>query len=172
LILFLSLPTFIIQKKIPSLQSNWIIITFFSSSTLIFVRCYWEVHIQDFGKNWNSFLIFLKRFFFFYVFAMGFSFHNSWAVLEGHLGKKSPFLRTPKFDIRSSKDHWRGKQYSQPTNLLFAFFEMCFSFYFMFGCYLFFRWGEWQEIGFFLLFIVAFFGFGGLAMKSFKEKYL
>ena len=172
LILFLSLPTFIIQKKISYPQINWIIITFFSSSTLIFMRCFWEVHIQDFGKNLNSFLIFLKRFFFFYVFAMGLSFHNSWAVMEGYLGKKSPFLRTPKFDIRSSKDQWKGKQYSQPINPLFAFFEMFFSFYFMFGCYLFFRWGEWQEVGFLLLFIIALFGFGGLAMKSLKERYL
>ena len=30
---------------------------------------------------------------------MGLSLHNSIAILEGYLGKKTPFIRTPKFNL-------------------------------------------------------------------------
>jgi len=169
LLLFLSVPLFWIQKKIPLFESSTLLLAFFSISTLLFMRCYWEVHQQDFGRSWRNFWHYLKRFFLFYVLAMGFSFHNSWAVLEGHLGIKSAFVRTPKFNIRSSQDDWKGKRYSQKKGLLFTWFEAVLTLYFFGGCYLFWRWGSMQEIGFLILFLIAAFGYGTLVFKSIKE---
>ena len=37
----------------------------------------------------------------FFAVSMGFALHNSQAVWEGLTGKKSPFIRTPKFNLES-----------------------------------------------------------------------
>ena len=42
---------------------------------------------------------------------MGFSLHNSIALCEGYAGKKIPFIRTPKFNVISSKDRWQANKY-------------------------------------------------------------
>jgi hypothetical protein len=44
--------------------------------------------------------------------SMGLSLHNSIAVIEGYLGKKSSFVRTPKFNIRQVKDTFRKGLYA------------------------------------------------------------
>ena len=40
-----------------------------------------------------------------------FSLHNSIAVLEGHFGKRSDFVRTPKFNINALTDTWKTNKY-------------------------------------------------------------
>jgi cellulose synthase/poly-beta-1,6-N-acetylglucosamine synthase-like glycosyltransferase len=47
----------------------------------------------------------------FVVMVSGLSLHNAVAVLEGLLGKKSDFVRTPKFDIQMSGDKFKRKSY-------------------------------------------------------------
>ena len=42
---------------------------------------------------------------------MGLSFHNAIAVSEGLIGIKTPFIRTPKFNIISAKDSWKSNGY-------------------------------------------------------------
>lgn len=75
------------------------IMMFFSLSTFIFFICYWVTFSQNYGTDLQSFLKFSFLFFTFFSIAMGLLIHNSWAVLEGHLGKRSEFVRTPKFNI-------------------------------------------------------------------------
>lgn len=43
--------------------------------------------------------------------SMGLSLHNAWAVLQGYLGKKSAFIRTPKFNVKNVEDKIYKKQY-------------------------------------------------------------
>jgi hypothetical protein len=64
---------------------------------------------------------------------MGFSLHNSVAVVEGYAGKKIPFIRTPKFNISSSKDRWKGKRYLVNDINPIAFFEGLLALYFLIG---------------------------------------
>ena len=52
---------------------------------------------------------FLLRFPVFLAISMGLSLHNAIATLEGYLGMKSPFVRTPKYNIRTMKDNWRTR---------------------------------------------------------------
>lgn len=47
----------------------------------------------------------------FLAISMGLSLHNSVAVLQGYFGKKSPFVRTPKFDIKGIRDTFKKRQY-------------------------------------------------------------
>lgn len=47
--------------------------------------------------------------------SMGLSLHNGLAVIEGWLGIKTPFLRTPKFNIVDKRDTWRDNSYLRTT---------------------------------------------------------
>ncbi len=47
----------------------------------------------------------------FLALSMGLSLHNTVAVVQGYLGRKSPFVRTPKFNIRSIRDSFNSKKY-------------------------------------------------------------
>jgi hypothetical protein len=48
----------------------------------------------------------------FLIVSMGLTLHNTIATLEGYAGKKSPFIRTPKFNLVNNGDSWREKKYS------------------------------------------------------------
>ena len=59
--------------------------------------------------------------------SMGMSLHNSIAVLEGYFGVKTPFIRTPKFNLQSGKSNWRANVYLRNTSLLLLFAEIALS---------------------------------------------
>ena len=42
---------------------------------------------------------------------LGLSLHNTIAVLEGYMGRKTPFVRTPKFNVTTAKDSWAANVY-------------------------------------------------------------
>lgn len=65
--------------------------------------------------------------------SMGLSLHNALAVLEGLLGFKSPFVRTPKFNIKSKNDTWEGNVYIKPTISWLTIMEGGLALYFIFG---------------------------------------
>jgi len=111
LVAILSVPVMYIKNSNPMFAWYFYILAFFSISTLIFFVCYWVTFKKIHGGGfWNT-LEYIKMFFTFFSIAMGFSVHNSMAVLEGHFGKKSEFIRTPKFNVNSLKDSWKGNKY-------------------------------------------------------------
>lgn len=42
---------------------------------------------------------------------MGLSLHNTIAVIEGYMGRKTPFVRTPKFNVMTAADSWAANKY-------------------------------------------------------------
>ena len=83
-----------------------------------------------------SFLSFVRKFFMALSFSMGLSLQNSVAIWQGYTGKKIPFIRTPKFNIRNSSDSWRGKRYLIPGIDARTALEGLLTLYFMTGIYL------------------------------------
>lgn len=77
--------------------------------------------------------IFLKRFPSFLIVSMGLSLHNGLAVIEGLLGIKTPFIRTPKFNIHDKLDSWRSNVYIKPSLNLLTILEGVLCLYFLFG---------------------------------------
>jgi cellulose synthase/poly-beta-1,6-N-acetylglucosamine synthase-like glycosyltransferase len=59
----------------------------------------------------RSVVKFILLFPMFLALSMGLSLHNSIAVLQGYFGKKTPFVRTPKFNIQTLKDSLKEKSY-------------------------------------------------------------
>ena len=73
--------------------------------------------------------------------SMGLSFHNSLAVIQGYLGKKTAFVRTPKFDITKVGDGFQKKYFSSKIKAS-AVVEGLLFFYFLFG----FSYGIWSGV--------------------------
>ncbi len=65
--------------------------------------------------------------------SMGLSLHNSIAVLQGFRGKRSPFIRTPKFNIKSINDSISSKNYLSKKISWTTIFEGVLALYFLFA---------------------------------------
>lgn len=69
----------------------------FLTSLFFLAYFYWLAFKKD--NPDKNLLYFFREFVLFLAFSLGLSLHNGWAVIEGYLGIKTPFLRTPKFDV-------------------------------------------------------------------------
>lgn len=103
----LSLPVMLITSNTDRFDVLFRYTALFQVSWVILGCFYWI----SFQKTGLGFFEFVKRFVFFLLFMMGLSFHNSIAVVEGWMGRKTPFVRTPKFNINSQLDSWQGNKY-------------------------------------------------------------
>jgi cellulose synthase/poly-beta-1,6-N-acetylglucosamine synthase-like glycosyltransferase len=63
---------------------------------------------KDVYPDWQNRMIYFPVFL---AGSMGFSVNNTKAVFEGLLGKKSEFVRTPKYKITGKQESWQGKKY-------------------------------------------------------------
>lgn len=80
-----------------------------------------------------TFKFFATQFPLFLTFSMGLALHNSIAVIEGLVGIKTPFIRTPKFNIQSKGDSWKGNVYLQKVFTPVTLMEGLLAAYFIFG---------------------------------------
>jgi len=167
----LSIPMLYIKNEYAHLKYYFIALSFFVISTLIFFICYWFSFKKVHGKSWLTFLEYLGMFFVFFSIAMGFSVHNSVAVLEGHLGKKSDFVRTPKFNLSSIKDSWKNNKYLRKGITPNIVIEGLLMIYFAFGMYSAFIVGDQGgDFGLFPFHFMLFIGFGFVFFKSILNK--
>ena len=111
----------------------------------------------------------LKFIFLFPVFlalSMGLSLHNTIAVIQGWIGKKSPFIRTPKFNIQGLKDTFRKQKYFQSKISMITVFEGLLSLYFLFGVVS--GW-QMQENSFLIYHLLLMAGFGTIFYYSIRH---
>ena len=167
----LSIPMLYIKNEYQHLKVYFIIMSFFVISTLIFFICYWFMYKKMNGGGFLKFFEYIGMFFLFFSIAMGFSVHNSIAVLEGHLGKKSDFIRTPKFNINNLKDSWKGNKYVVNKLSPNIIIEGILMFYFGFGMYLAFVIGnQGGDFGLFPFHLMLCLGFGFVFFQSLLSK--
>ncbi len=111
----------------------------------------------------SSWITFVKDFPAFIVLTSGLSLHNSIAVSEGYLGIKSPFIRTPKFNIKRKEKQLKNDPYLKFSLSPVIFLEGLLSLYFIAGIitgiYL-------QEYGFILWHLMLALGFGFVFYRS------
>lgn len=84
----------------------------FLLSTVFLMVYYWNAYRDKNENKVGSFFRFLGRFFQFLIVSMGLALNNTVAVLEGYLGIKSSFVRTPKFNV-SKKSEFKGNKYDK-----------------------------------------------------------
>tara|TARA_B110000003_G_scaffold208536_1_gene207399 strand:+ start:5797 stop:7287 length:1491 start_codon:yes stop_codon:yes gene_type:complete len=163
----LSIPMLYIKNEYAHLKSYFYMISFFVISSIIFFICYWFMFKKSYGGGFKNFLKYTATFFTFFSIAMGFSLHNTIAVLEGHFGKKSEFVRTPKFNIKTPKDTWKKNKYIHKKISLNIVIEGILTLYFAFGIYSAFVVGDQDgDFGLFPFHLMLFFGFGYVFWKS------
>lgn len=167
----LSIPMLYIKNEYAHLKPYFYIMSFFVLSTIIFFICYWFMYKRTYGSGLKNFAQYIVLFFTFFSIAMGFSLHNSIAVLEGHLGKRSEFVRTPKFNISTLKDSWKGNKYLKNNISINVIFEGLLMLYFAFGMYSAFVVGDQGgDFGLFPFHLMLFLGFGYVFFKSLTSK--
>lgn len=163
----LSIPMMYIKSIFPELAWVFEVTSFFIVSTIILFVCYWFTYRNIQGKGIEHFIQYIGLFFTFFSVALGFSLHNSLAVLEGHRGKRSEFVRTPKFNINTIKDSWKGNQYLSKKispNVILEGLLMCYFFYGMYIAV------PLNDFGLFPFHFMLFLGFGFVFFKSLSAK--
>lgn len=163
----LSIPILYIKFQQDSWDFIFYIIAALGSSTLIFIYGYWTSYKEIHGSGFLSFLKFISLFILFFSIAMGLSVHNTLAILEGHFNKKSAFIRTPKFDISSNTDTWKGKTYINKKLSILNAVEMLLFGYFIYGIYSAYY---TQDFGLLLFHLMLSFGFGFISFNTFFSK--
>ena len=136
-IALLSIPLLFIRNKVGDVAVLDALGVFFALSILILFVFY---YVSYTALNQKFKLIqFVKRFIIFLSMSMGMSLHNSIAVLEGYVGKKTPFIRTPKFSDQSDQNAWRKNVYLRNTSFVLllaeAFFSLLFAAAIFLGVY-------------------------------------
>jgi cellulose synthase/poly-beta-1,6-N-acetylglucosamine synthase-like glycosyltransferase len=163
----LSIPMLYIKNTFGHLAWFFDVTSFFIISTVILFVCYWFTYKNVQGGGFDNFIDYIRMFFTFFSVAMGFSLHNSMAVLEGHIGKHSEFIRTPKFNIKTLADSWKGNKYIRKNISPNTVMEALLMLYFLFGMY---SAIPLNDFGLFPFHFMLFAGFGYVFFKSLFSK--
>ncbi|PCJ89420.1 MAG: histidine kinase [Flavobacteriales bacterium] len=129
---------------------------FFLLSLLILSIFYWVSDSRESDNKIKSFFRFIVRFPMFLSVSMGLSLHNAIAVFEGYFGKKTPFIRTPKFNIVKANDKWIGNKYLTSSINLLTLLEGVLALYFMAGIFMAVNLGDYGLLPFHLLLSIGF----------------
>ena len=104
---------------------------YFFSSTIFLAFYYWNSFRDKRGNFFGDLFRFLGRFVQFLTVSMALGLSNAVAVIEGYLGIKSSFVRTPKFNV-AKKDEFKGNKYDKKSlsiiNILEGTFMVVFGF--------------------------------------------
>ncbi|MBC7525046.1 MAG: glycosyltransferase [Flavobacterium sp.] len=166
LMAILSVPALFIKNQYGHLSIYFDFMVLFIVTSIIFFVSYWNTYKNLQGGGIRNFISFIGLFFTFYSIAMGFSFQNSIAVLEGLTGKKSDFIRTPKFNIEAFKEHWKENIYISKKISKYTLVEGLLMLYFFFALYAGFM---LHDFGLYPFHLMLFFGFSYVFFNSFKS---
>ncbi len=109
---------------------------------------------------------FLWQYPLFLALSMGMSYHNTIAVIEGWRGKKSAFIRTPKFNIKSGKDGFSANKYVKKKLSVHTIVEGFLALYFLSAVI----WGAyWGESIFIIYHTFMALGFGSIFFYTIKH---
>ncbi|MFT5182948.1 MAG: cellulose synthase/poly-beta-1,6-N-acetylglucosamine synthase-like glycosyltransferase, partial [Flavobacteriales bacterium] len=114
----LSVPLLVVKHSVDEFDFLFNLASIFLLSFVILAFFYWVSQRNEkkgFGRFLLDFPMFLSM-------SMGLSLHNAIAVIEGYAGRKTPFIRTPKFAIEKQSGSWTDKKYralkTNPLTLL------------------------------------------------------
>ncbi|MFM9837613.1 MAG: cellulose synthase family protein [Cyclobacteriaceae bacterium] len=127
----LSVPMLYIKHLHPEIAWLFNLGIIFLAGFLSITLFYW-VATKRFNPN-NRKAIFWSLYPRFLIVSMGLSLHNGLAVAEGLFGRKTPFIRTPKFNIVFKGDSWKYNSYIKTKINLLTLMEGVLCLYFLFG---------------------------------------
>ncbi len=150
------------------IDSDYFGVFLLSLVSIIFV--YYVANVDQEWKEGSKLWLILKFIFIFPVFlalSMGLSLHNSVAVIQGYLGRKSAFIRTPKFDIKGLSDSFKKEKYQAKKISSVTILEGLLSLYFMAGVYYGYAIGNYTFI---MLHVLLTLGYGATFYYTVKHR--
>jgi cellulose synthase/poly-beta-1,6-N-acetylglucosamine synthase-like glycosyltransferase len=156
-----SIPLLYVKYKNPEFKLFFDFGSVFLIGFLSISYFYWTAN-----KAEDSNTYYFKYFPLFIVFSMGFTLNNSLAVIEGLLGIKTPFVRTPKFNIVGINGSWKENMYLNYKLTWTTLFEGLLSLYFFSGIVIGIVVGDYGLILFHLMLSM---GYAGIFYYSIKH---
>lgn len=156
----LSVPLIYIRNQHPEWETLFFIINLFQVNLLILISFYgipfWLLKQGSKAKLAWYFPMYSSL-------MMGLSLHNTIAVIEGYIGRKTPFVRTPKFNVKTATDRWDANKYVSRRIGWLTVVEGLLALYFLGGLALaFYIW----DFRMFFLHIMLMVGFGMVSVYS------
>jgi cellulose synthase/poly-beta-1,6-N-acetylglucosamine synthase-like glycosyltransferase len=100
---------------------------------------FWTANQHVKGNSTRVNLRFLLMFPLLWILSLGLSLYNSFAAFEGYIGKKTPFIRTPKFNLIKQGESKNNQYICQKLNS-FVYFELLLALCFLLGTIAAFYW--------------------------------
>lgn len=136
----LSVPVLYIRSRHPEWATAYYLINFFQGNLVILILFYgipfWlSTRARNVGLTADTFsrARFAWYFPMYSSLMMGLSLHNTIAVVEGYIGRKTPFVRTPKFNVNTARDSWKSNVYLKRSFSWLTVLEGLFLLYFIGG---------------------------------------
>jgi cellulose synthase/poly-beta-1,6-N-acetylglucosamine synthase-like glycosyltransferase len=125
-----SIPLLFVKYRHPQLGIFFDVSSIFILGFMAISYFYW---VATKYNNVDAGRTYLKYYPVFMTMFMGLTFHNSVAVVEGWMGRKTPFVRTPKFSIVGQDDRWKSNhRFSARINAI-TIMEGILCLYFLLG---------------------------------------
>lgn len=159
----LSLPVIHIMRQYGDYASFYSLFSIFYAGIGFITLQYFTSEMAVAKNKWKAFIEFIFLFPVFLSITMGLSLFNGIGVMEGFAGKKSAFIRTPKFNIVNRSESWRGKKYITHNVPPVTWFEGLLFLFFGYGTWQVMQWESYLSLPFFAMLC---FGFGFVFISS------
>lgn len=163
LISLLAMPVIIIKPQLAEYIYLYRISGFFMISWFILAGFYWVSFSYDHPDKRKLLVTFLYQFPLFLAISMGLGLHNCIAVIEGWIGRKTPFVRTPKFNINAQNKNWEENKYNVKKLGSLIYFELAMLMYFTFS---FITAVNYKDYGLMPMILLLIFGYGIVVFNS------
>ncbi len=148
----LLLPAMVIRFYQGWFQMLYIDIPLFLASTFSISSFYLVSQRELFPRTWPRALLYLP---FLMALGIGLTVTNTRAVLEALIGKKTAFVRTPKYRVESKKDKVQGTKYRKGLGIV-PWIELLIGSYFAMTVYYALQNENYLTVPFLLLFVVGY----------------
>lgn len=137
LVLGFILLSFPLAYSLQSSEETWfyMVIPIFFSSNILLLSVFTGGNLLHERRKWFDYLLFPIDLIAFLVVNMGISLYMVVGIIEGYLGKKSEFVRTPKFNIRSNGEGSMRNKYTNIRITPLLLFEVAIVSYGVFHMY-------------------------------------
>tara|TARA_B110000503_G_C7160360_1_gene419385 strand:- start:217 stop:1698 length:1482 start_codon:yes stop_codon:yes gene_type:complete len=165
----LSIPMLNIKNNFEEYKTLFLVASVFLITLPILALFYWTSMSRNYASKSKAFFHFVFLFPMFLAVSMGLSLHNAMAVLEGYIGKKSAFIRTPKFNLSNDKSKkWGTNIYLRRKINPITILEVLFAAYFFGGILLGFH---YEDYGLMPFHVMLFLGFGYVSFYSISHSF-
>jgi len=142
---------------------NWMALFFLSTLLLIF---YYGVSYREKTRPGMKWFLFIWRFIQFLTVSLGLPYYNAKGVMQAYMGKKTAFVRTPKFNT-DQKENWLKNAYLNKKWRLETLIELILFLYFLSGIVFSYDYGYYGMVPFQSMLTT---GYGAVLWYSFKER--